>query len=282
MSCIASKQVHQNPGGELVYTGGFAVLPVSPDQRFAYAQHLFTGNGPCFLLSGVDSVACTMDDRAIALPPFSHCVLSDSNGAELRFEIPSTSSLLMLLPSSATVAQCNLTEYQTHPGASRIQMAGTAQQRMLQRRMFDTNVQSHLGRFTFDLLARAWLLEFCKTTAKNHPTVVDPFNQKIAGEALQCIQQDEDGIETVVQLAGRLRISVSRLYKAFKEVYGCSPARYLREQRMQRAYDLLRTTNFPLRAVSTMVGYRDVSNFSHAFRNCYGCWPGAIARKSND
>jgi AraC-like DNA-binding protein len=282
MSCIASKQVHQNPGGELVYTGGFAVLPVSFKQRFAYAQHLFTGHTLCFLLSGVDSVAFTMDDRAIALSPFSYHVLSNSCISEVRFEIPSTSSLLMLLPSSATVTQCNLGGYESHPNVSLIQMAGTAQQRLLQRRMFDTDLHSHLGRFTFDLLARAWLLEFCKTIIKNHSAGDDPFNRKIAQEALQFIQQDEDGIETVVQLAGRLRVSVSRLYKAFKDVYGCSPARYLRERRMQRAYDLLRTTNFPLRAVSTMVGYRDVSNFSHAFRNCYGCWPGAIAKKSDD
>lgn len=282
MSCIGSKQVHQNPGGELVYTGGFAVLPLSFEERVAYATHLFTGNTLCFLLSGVDSVGFTVDDRAIALPRFSHYVLADTHFSELSFEMLSTSSLLMLLPSSATLTQCNLEGYQVNPSASHFQMAGTAQQRMLQRRMFDTNLHSHLGRFTFDLLARAWLLEFCKTKVNNHSTGVNPFNQKIAGEALQCIQQDEDGIETVVQLASRLRISVSRLYKAFKEVYGCSPARYLRQQRMQRAYDLLRTTNFPLRAVSTMVGYRDVSNFSHAFRNCYGCWPGAIARKSDD
>ncbi len=52
-----------------------------------------------------------------------------------------------------------------------------------------------------------------------------------------------------------------------------APGKYMRRQRMERAADLLATTDLPVAVVARHVGYRNVPAFCRCFRRWYGKAP---------
>ncbi len=78
---------------------------------------------------------------------------------------------------------------------------------------------------------------------------------------------------TVAEVAGRVGVSRSCLYRAFEARYGCSPSDYLIRSRVQRACQLLENTSLPVGAVAASAGFEDHYYFSRAFRRVTGKTP---------
>lgn len=69
--------------------------------------------------------------------------------------------------------------------------------------------------------------------------------------------------------------------RAFRRRYGCSPGEFLRECRLDRAVDLLRRRpRLALGDVAARAGYADQAHFNRAFRDAFGCAPGAFRRSA--
>ncbi len=77
----------------------------------------------------------------------------------------------------------------------------------------------------------------------------------------------------VGQLANSLNVERSYLYRLFIEHTGISPQEYLTEVRMERACELLLTTELSVQAVAGSVGYKDALYFSRLFRKRKGITP---------
>lgn len=71
----------------------------------------------------------------------------------------------------------------------------------------------------------------------------------------------------------------SRLYRAFEEQMGVSPARYLTHFRIEQARLLLETSDLPVKSVSYSVGFEDPLYFSRRFRELVGCPPREYAQR---
>jgi transcriptional regulator GlxA family with amidase domain len=74
-------------------------------------------------------------------------------------------------------------------------------------------------------------------------------------------------------LCRKVNLSPARLRELFKKETGLSPMRYLRDLRMQRAEQLLRTTFLSIKEVTFLSGERDVSHFVRDFKKKYGRTP---------
>jgi AraC-like DNA-binding protein len=103
-----------------------------------------------------------------------------------------------------------------------------------------------------------------------------------AKEAHDIIVADFEKYPTVEYLARKLYTSEKQLQATFKEMYGSTVAKFSRKARMEEGYRLLETTDHPLRVICMMVGYDDPSNFSVAFRNHFGFWPGEVAKRKKN
>lgn len=79
-------------------------------------------------------------------------------------------------------------------------------------------------------------------------------------------------------IAEKLHMSESYLRKIFKKETGISPKMFLDNMRFERASRLLETDYLSVQAVSDMVGFSDVKNFSTAFRKKYGVTPSSCKR----
>lgn len=79
-------------------------------------------------------------------------------------------------------------------------------------------------------------------------------------------------------LAKKLLISESQLYRKIKAITGKSTAVFIRSVRLQFAKELLATTDKTVSEVAYKVGFNNPSWFSRAFKEEFGCSPSAASK----
>ncbi|MFD4439098.1 helix-turn-helix domain-containing protein [Nocardia sp. NPDC058519] len=84
------------------------------------------------------------------------------------------------------------------------------------------------------------------------------------------------------ELARSAGVSKYHFLRAFAAVYGRTPAVYLAERRIERAQDLLRSTNLTVTEVCMLVGYTSLGSFSAKFRQLVGVTPSEYQSKFAD
>ncbi len=74
-------------------------------------------------------------------------------------------------------------------------------------------------------------------------------------------------------LAATAGVSKYHFLRSFAAVYGQTPALYLSHRRIERAQDLLRSTNLTVTEICHLVGFTSVGSFSKKFRDLVGVTP---------
>jgi AraC-like DNA-binding protein len=87
-----------------------------------------------------------------------------------------------------------------------------------------------------------------------------------------------DGEITLEELAGECQLSRSHFARAFRKTTGLPPHRWLVEQRLERAKDLLLKSDLPLAEIADTCGFSDQSHFTRAFGAALGVAPGEWRR----
>ena len=83
-------------------------------------------------------------------------------------------------------------------------------------------------------------------------------------------------LESLARIAGMSKFHFQRLFTA---TYGRSPATYLTERRIERAQDLLRSTNLTVTEVCHAVGFSSLGSFSSRFHELVGETPSGFQRR---
>lgn len=89
-------------------------------------------------------------------------------------------------------------------------------------------------------------------------------------EVLKYIESDYAQNIGVNDIADKLNIDRSYLFRLFKAVTGTSLKNYLLNYRMKKACDLLTHTDYPVSVIARSVGYEDALYFSRLFRSKRG------------
>lgn len=74
-------------------------------------------------------------------------------------------------------------------------------------------------------------------------------------------------------------VSKFHFLRLFTGAYGVTPGVYVANRRIERAQDLLRTTNLTVTEVCMAVGYSSLGSFATRFREITGETPGAFQRR---
>ena len=72
------------------------------------------------------------------------------------------------------------------------------------------------------------------------------------------------------EIAGVAGLSKYHFLRLFRATYGITPMEYLSQRRIERAQDLLRTTNLTVTEVCFTVGFSSLGSFSSRFRRLVG------------
>ncbi|MCR4853095.1 MAG: AraC family transcriptional regulator [Prevotella sp.] len=102
---------------------------------------------------------------------------------------------------------------------------------------------------------------------RNH-TQVDMINK-----ARLRIRESLESDLTIQQIAADLGVSYSSFRKLFKEFTGISPALYQQDLKLQRAKELLTTTNLSIKEIAYQLNFESPDYFSSKFRSKTGKKP---------
>lgn len=83
-------------------------------------------------------------------------------------------------------------------------------------------------------------------------------------------------LEAMALVAGLSKFHFHRLFSA---TYGLSPAAYVSERRVERAQDLLRTSNLTVTEVCHAVGFSSLGSFSSRFHELVGETPSGFQKR---
>ncbi len=83
------------------------------------------------------------------------------------------------------------------------------------------------------------------------------------------------------ELAFICGLSLSSFQRKFKETFNTSPARYIREQRIERAQYLLKTSNSRISEIAYSTGFENTAHFSRTFRKSCHCSPSDFRTKNH-
>lgn len=107
--------------------------------------------------------------------------------------------------------------------------------------------------------------------------------RRVPGDVLVHLRRARDHIDRrfaeeldLDELAAIARLSKFHFIRSFASVYGLTPIAYVGERRVERAQDLLRTTNLTVTEICHAVGYTSLGSFSSRFREITGETPSAF------
>jgi AraC-like DNA-binding protein len=104
---------------------------------------------------------------------------------------------------------------------------------------------------------------------------------KRAAKSIQFMKEHLREAPQITTLAEVVNLSRSHYTMLFHRVTGYSPLRYLNHLRMQRAVQLLNSTNLSIKEISDQLGFSDQFYFSRAFSKMHGHAPSEHRRRDS-
>jgi AraC family transcriptional regulator len=93
------------------------------------------------------------------------------------------------------------------------------------------------------------------------------------------IEINLDGDLSLEAMAAEVGLSPLYLIRAFKHAFREPPHRYILHRRIERAMDLLRTTDMSVAEVALAAGFSSQSHLSNRFRRVIGVSPAAYRKQ---
>jgi len=116
-------------------------------------------------------------------------------------------------------------------------------------------------------------------SSTHKPTAKISQNDKaIANMAREILYEDCKNPPSVEQLSKQVGCNQFKLKKLFHRYFNNTPYGVLLEIRMNKAYELLESTNCHVNTAAYSVGYQHSSNFSLAFKKFFGVLPKEISK----
>lgn len=137
---------------------------------------------------------------------------------------------------------------------------------------FEFAVREHLSRLIF-LLAK-----HCPA-AEKRPSEKDLRDGARIKTMLQYIQAHYAEELTLAKIAQSAAVSENECLRCFRRL-GCTPIRYVKQMRIQRAAELLTSTDQKISDIGTSCGFQEMSYFARTFRELKGCTPGEFRKRS--
>ena len=82
-----------------------------------------------------------------------------------------------------------------------------------------------------------------------------------------------DSENAIVKLERAMALSQMQLYRKLKALTGQTPSLFIRSVRLQKAMQLLKTTDLNISEIAYEVGFNDPAYFSRTFHEVFGAPP---------
>lgn len=116
------------------------------------------------------------------------------------------------------------------------------------------------------------LLDNTRESEKLHLILSSLFSQQtnVFKSVVQAHLYSDLTIDQLAAIAGQ---SLSKFKRTFREIFGSSPAKYIREERLSHAAELLKNTQKSISEIAFECAFNDLANFSSCFKKQFGQAP---------
>ena len=128
------------------------------------------------------------------------------------------------------------------------------------------NSNLRIMRYIYDILAKVYDMQPSGNSVPAECRLIDPSVEYLE-------RHFTDPALCNDTLAHESLVSTVYFRKLFKKRFGMSPMKYVREKRIERAQELLRTRQLSITSIASLTGFSSVYHFSCAFRNETGSSP---------
>ena len=84
---------------------------------------------------------------------------------------------------------------------------------------------------------------------------------------------------SIVEMAEAANVSVDHFHKLFKKETKFTPNQFIRHHRLEKAKELLESSNLRVKEITSRVGIQDISHFVRDFKSKYGLKPNEYRQK---
>lgn len=127
-----------------------------------------------------------------------------------------------------------------------------------------------------ELLAH-FIARTAETATQEEPSIKAQDREKLY-HAKEIISKNIDSPPSLNELSKLIGLNSYKLKKNFKELFGMPVFKYLQNERLDKAHELLSSTDATIQEAAWKVGYESLSSFSTAFLNKFGFRPSEIRR----
>lgn len=127
----------------------------------------------------------------------------------------------------------------------------------------------------------AYLFQFAvllQRSLRQHGAGASPADQAHVAELRRLLDQHIASEAPIRELARLAHMSESHFSHQVKALLGVAPKAYVREQRIARARELLRSTTLTIEEIAATLGYDEPTSFFRAFKRATGVTPGEFRR----
>jgi two-component system, response regulator YesN len=135
---------------------------------------------------------------------------------------------------------------------------------------------------TVEKKERAGLIEKVVDTKLVDATTQNPSNREPIREAIDYINNNLKNEISQKEVADHVHLNASYLSSLFKEHVKLTFSEYVTRRRIQRAKELLMTTNLPINDIAEESGYKTAKYFIKIFRELEGVTPSAYRKNNNE
>lgn len=107
----------------------------------------------------------------------------------------------------------------------------------------------------------------------NHESLNFIINFQKISPVIKYINEHLNEPITREDMAKVISLSSTRFHYVFTEIMKISPVAYLKKLRLEKAQQLLVSTDMPVTEITEMVGFRDIFHFSKQFKKTFGLSP---------
>lgn len=120
---------------------------------------------------------------------------------------------------------------------------------------------------------KVWLNQIITVLIQAAADKKDDSSQQLKAKIEEYVNTNIFNDLTLSKMSEDLNISQSHLSRIFKPMLGMNCSEYLIAAKMNKAQELLNTTNLTVNQISEKLGYYSTAHFIRVFKTTYGCTP---------
>ena len=120
-----------------------------------------------------------------------------------------------------------------------------------------------------------YVLIYFGQLAKQDTTLDTALLEKV-NQAEEILVSDLENPPSLTELAHRIGVNTNKLKIEFKAQFGVPVFKYLQNERLKTAYNLIKNENNTIQEAAWAVGYDSLGSFSNAFEKKFGYRPSQV------